>query len=145
MLEKGATGGKPSISTLLVSYALHSTRFTEKKTLLGTKIKNKMKNLKNDNSANYSHNMPVGSQFTSAAALDCCTSTIQLPKSFDLILMAQNTRFMGLTRGPPGADRTQVGPILAPWTLLSGGLVQDCSMLAMELLQSCAKPLVWKI
>ena len=28
--------------------------------------------------------------------------------------------FMGPTRGPPGADRTQVGPMLAPWTLLSG-------------------------
>ena len=29
-------------------------------------------------------------------------------------------RFMGPTRGPHGADRTQVGPMLAPWTLLSG-------------------------
>ena len=29
-------------------------------------------------------------------------------------------RFMGRTWGPPGADRTQVGPMLAPWTLLSG-------------------------
>ena len=29
-------------------------------------------------------------------------------------------RFMGQTRGPSGADRTQVGPMLAPWTLLSG-------------------------
>ena len=29
-------------------------------------------------------------------------------------------RFMGPTRGPPGAYRTQVGPMLAPWTLLSG-------------------------
>ena len=27
---------------------------------------------------------------------------------------------MGPTWGPSGADRTQVGPILAPWTLLSG-------------------------
>ena len=27
---------------------------------------------------------------------------------------------MGPTWGPYGADRTQVGPILAPWTLLSG-------------------------
>ena len=26
--------------------------------------------------------------------------------------------------GPPGADRTQVGPMLAPWTLLSGTLRQ---------------------
>ena len=27
---------------------------------------------------------------------------------------------MGPTRHPSGADRTQVGPMLAPWTLLSG-------------------------
>ena len=29
-------------------------------------------------------------------------------------------RFMGITLGSSGADRTQVGPMLAPWTLLSG-------------------------
>ena len=29
-------------------------------------------------------------------------------------------RFMGPTWGPSGADRTQMGPMLAPWTLLSG-------------------------
>ena len=29
-------------------------------------------------------------------------------------------RFMGPTWGPSGADRTQVGPMLAPWSLLSG-------------------------
>ena len=34
-------------------------------------------------------------------------------------------RFIRPTRGPPGADRTQVGPILAPWTLLSAGLLQN--------------------
>ena len=32
------------------------------------------------------------------------------------------TRFMEPTWGPSGADRTQVGPMLAPWTLLSGYL-----------------------
>ena len=31
--------------------------------------------------------------------------------------------FMGPTWGPPGADRTQVGPMLALWTLLSGWLL----------------------
>ena len=30
------------------------------------------------------------------------------------------TRFMGPTWGPSGADRTQVGSIMAPWTLLFG-------------------------
>ena len=29
-------------------------------------------------------------------------------------------RFIGPTWGPSGADRTQVSPMLAPWTLLSG-------------------------
>ena len=33
------------------------------------------------------------------------------------------TSFMGPTWGPSGADRTQVGPMLAPWTLLSGILL----------------------
>ena len=32
-------------------------------------------------------------------------------------------KFVGPTRGPPGADRTQVGPMLASWTLLSGQLL----------------------
>ena len=31
----------------------------------------------------------------------------------------QIARLMGPTWGTPGADRTQVGPMLAPWTLLS--------------------------
>ena len=34
--------------------------------------------------------------------------------------MALIASFMGPTWGPSGADRTQVGPMLAPWTLLSG-------------------------
>ena len=34
-----------------------------------------------------------------------------------LVLIA---RFMGPTWGPSGAGRTQVGPMWAPWTLLSG-------------------------
>ena len=32
----------------------------------------------------------------------------------------QIARFMGPTRGPPGSCRPQMGPMLAPWTLLSG-------------------------
>ena len=32
---------------------------------------------------------------------------------------AQRTKFTGPTWGPSGADRTQVGPMLTPWTLLS--------------------------
>ena len=33
--------------------------------------------------------------------------------------ITQIARFKWLTWGPSGADRTQVGPMLAPWTLLS--------------------------
>ena len=33
---------------------------------------------------------------------------------------SQIARFMGPTWGPSRADRTQVGPMLAPWTLISG-------------------------
>ena len=32
-------------------------------------------------------------------------------------------RFMWPTWGPSGTDRTQVGPMLAPWTLLSGSVI----------------------
>ena len=35
---------------------------------------------------------------------------------------AQITTFMGPTWGPPGSCRPQMGPMLTPWTLLSGGL-----------------------
>ena len=63
-------------------------------------------------------------------------------------------RFMGPTWGLPGADRTQVGPMLAPWSLLSGhpcywrritGLVHErcnSSALAMELCLTCTNPSV---
>ena len=32
----------------------------------------------------------------------------------------QIAKFMGPTWGPPGSCRPQMGPMLAPWTLLSG-------------------------
>ena len=35
-------------------------------------------------------------------------------------MTSQIARFMGPKWGPPGASRTKVGPMLAPWTLLSG-------------------------
>ena len=41
--------------------------------------------------------------------------------SFDITTQgSQTAKFMGPTWGPSGADRTQMGPMLAPWTLLSG-------------------------
>ena len=36
------------------------------------------------------------------------------------MVCTQIAKFMGPTWGPPGAGRTQVGPMLAQWTLLSG-------------------------
>ena len=38
----------------------------------------------------------------------------------DCVLGTLIARFVGPTWGPSGPDRTQVGPMLAPWTLLSG-------------------------
>ena len=38
-------------------------------------------------------------------------------------------RFMGPTWGPPGADRTQEGPMLAPWIWLSGVLINNVPQL----------------
>ena len=39
-------------------------------------------------------------------------------------------RFIGPTWGPSGADRTRVGPMLAPWTLLSGLVILPADCLA---------------
>ena len=41
------------------------------------------------------------------------------------LTLSQVARFMGPTWGPPGADTTQVGPMWATWTLLSGFLVNE--------------------
>ena len=43
-----------------------------------------------------------------------------LLNAFPILVRSLIARFMGPTSGPAGADRTQVGPMLAPWTLLSG-------------------------
>ena len=49
-----------------------------------------------------------------------------LPSGFDKIqvhlwhTLSQIAKFMGPTWGPPGSCRPQMGPMLAPWTLLSG-------------------------
>ena len=41
-------------------------------------------------------------------------------------------RFVGPTWGPSRADRTQVGPMLAPWTLLSGYVSTFCPVCAVN-------------
>ena len=45
-------------------------------------------------------------------------------------------RFMGPKMGPSGADRTQVGPMLAPWILLSVICLSQCIYLSFTL--SCS-------
>ena len=41
-----------------------------------------------------------------------------------IILANQISKFMGPTWGPPGSWQPQIGPMLAPWTLLSGHIFQ---------------------
>ena len=40
--------------------------------------------------------------------------------TYYLIMAYPDSKVRGANMGPSGADRTQVGPMLAPWTLLSG-------------------------
>ena len=66
---------------------------------------------------------------------------------------SQITKFMGPTRGPPGSCRPQMGPMLAPWTLLSGLLPKNCSEARLFafcftvaesiLLRPCITPTIW--
>ena len=55
-----------------------------------------------------------------------CTDSFISPQNVDIPRVAcwhrhsLIARFMGPTWGPSRAERTQVGPMLAPWTLLSG-------------------------
>ena len=45
---------------------------------------------------------------------------IQITEATLKRITSQIARFMGPTWGPPGSCRPQVGPMLTPWTLLSG-------------------------
>ena len=70
--------------------------------------------------------------------LKCYSNSVQRQAQFVKLIVARSrsstfhvrasliARFMGPTWGPSGADRTQVGPMLAPWTLLSGLLPLQC-------------------
>ena len=42
----------------------------------------------------------------------------------------QIAKFMGPTWGPPGSCRPQMGPMLAPWTLLSGSPKYTCRVIS---------------
>ena len=54
-----------------------------------------------------------------------CTPVMRSIWSLILSLPSLIARFIGPTWGPSGADRTQVGPMLTPWTLLSGLLIAE--------------------
>ena len=59
-------------------------------------------------------------------------------------------RFMRPTWGPSGADRTQVGPMLAPWTLLSGISLCNINHLKSCIVETCiekdaSNPIGWCI
>ena len=57
-----------------------------------------------------------------------CVTPVIYPTHWDweeiaaILQATQIAKFMGPTWGPPGSCRPQMGPILAPWTLLSGDL-----------------------
>ena len=60
-------------------------------------------------------------------------------------MAAQIARFMEPTWSPPGSCQPQMGPMLAPWILLSG-LVQDgstCCANALGILHFWIKPSIW--
>ena len=42
------------------------------------------------------------------------------PMGFSILVRTQIAKFIGPTWGPPGSCWPQMGPMLAPWTLLSG-------------------------
>ena len=58
-------------------------------------------------------------------------------------LISLVTRFMGPAWGPSGADRTQVGPMLAPWTLLSG-MVSIWTAYSRRMGSRCKRNICWR-
>ena len=78
-------------------------------------------------------NLPVAGEFPSqrtSNAENVSFDDVIMPIQFWKIYQSQHVRqkeihslmagFRGPTWGPYGVDRTQVGPMVAPWTLLSG-------------------------
>ena len=59
----------------------------------------------------------INASLTRSVWDDVCTGLC-----YDITILTQIARFTWPTWGPSGADRTQVGPMLAPWTFLSGHL-----------------------
>ena len=62
---------------------------------------------------------------TASGPISCCPGRHTLMYLSNKLFSSSSfkfktVRFVGPTWGPSGADRTQVGPMLAPWSLLSG-------------------------
>ena len=53
---------------------------------------------------------------------NCCCCRSIIARYLKGCRVSQIARFIGPAWGPSGMDRTQVGPMLAPWTVLSGML-----------------------
>ena len=64
----------------------------------------------------YSSNKPWYFCRTRQCSLICRSQC----NAYNTLTYAPIARFMWPKRDPPGADRTQVGPMLATWTFLSG-------------------------
>ena len=66
---------------------------------------------------------PTGKiSFPSCASIFRSYARLQISRPFCCKKESLIARFTGPIWGPPGTDRTQVGPMLAPWSLLSGML-----------------------
>ena len=61
--------------------------------------------------------------YTSACMINSKSLPIGEISMFIDLETSQITNFIGPTWGPPGSCRPQMGPMLAPWTLLSGVIV----------------------
>ena len=70
--------------------------------------------------------LPVYSTVSPTIVHSLSVPCVGLPYIY--IAFSQMERFMGSAWNPPGNDRTQVGPMLAPWTLLSGLLLVYCDI-----------------
>ena len=62
-------------------------------------------------------------QLSGSNYLTLCEVSVVAELGMLIYLHPPISRFMGPTWGAPGADRTPVGPMLAPWTLLSGSFL----------------------
>ena len=65
----------------------------------------------------------IGHWWRDSIAITCVLAPNRVPSVKWNGLVSLIARFMGPTLGPSWADRTQVGPTLAPWILLTGHML----------------------